>query len=851
MDLSKRNSPRMMGQKLQEFWSLPESEVLGWLETSRRGLSSEEAGKRLELYGPNLLKPKKRTNTLSLLASQFKSPLILILAFAAGLAFLTGDRADAIIILFIILASGLLGFWQEKGASDAVRKLISMVQVETIALRDGSPRQISVDEIVPGDILSFGAGNKIPADCLLLESKDLFIDEAVLTGETFPVDKTPGVLAPETPLARRTNSLFMGTHATSGSGSAVVVRTGRGTEFGAISERLKLRRPESDFERGVRRFGYLLMEITLILVISIFAINVFFQRPVVDSFLFAMALAVGLTPQLLPAIISINLSHGAKRMAREKVIVKRLASIENFGSINVLCSDKTGTLTEGKVRLRSSLDIDGRESRKVLFYAYINAAFETGFENPIDEAIRNHQPFDLAGSQKLDEVPYDFVRKRLSILASVDGRSLVITKGAFANVLGVCTKAETPGGEVADIEAIRDELEKRFESLSREGYRVLGVAYREAASDTRITREYETEMTFLGLLVLFDPVKPGIAETLARLKNIGVSMKLVTGDNRLVAAHVGRSVGLSGEVILTGGELREMSDLALAQRAGGVDIFAEIEPNQKERIILAMRKAGNVVGYMGDGINDASALHSADVGISVESAVDVAKDAADIVLLEKDIGVLVHGIEEGRKTFANTLKYIFMAASANFGNMFSMAGASLFLPFLPLLPTQILLTNLLTDFPELTIATDSVDIEFTEKPRRWDLKFIQRFMLAFGLLSSVFDYATFGALLLVFRASTVQFRTGWFLESVISASLIVLVVRTRRIFFKSRPGKYLLAATLTVVAATMALPFSPLAPLFHLEPLPLPFFLLIGIIVLLYVTGAEITKRMFYKRTSS
>jgi Mg2+-importing ATPase len=356
-------------------------------------------------------------------------------------------------------------------------------------------------------------------------------------------------------------------------------------------------------------------------------------------------------------------------------------------------------------------------------------------------------------------------------------------------------------------------------------------------------------MTFLGLLVLFDPVKPGIVQTLARLKNIGVSLKLVTGDSRLVAAHVGQAVGLSGEVILRGGELREMSDLALVQQAGGVDIFAEIEPNQKERIILALRKAGNVVGYMGDGINDASALHSADVGISVESAVDVAKEAADIVLLEKDLGVLVHGIQEGRKTFANTLKYIFMAASANFGNMFSMAGASLFLPFLPLLPTQILLTNLLTDFPELTIATDSVDREFAEKPRRWDLKFIHRFMLAFGLLSSIFDFATFGALLLVFRASTAQFRTGWFMESVISASLIVLVVRTRRPFFKSRPGKYLLAATLAIVAVTLALPFSPLARLFHFEPLPLRFFLLIGGIVLLYVTGAEITKRIFYKRT--
>jgi Mg2+-importing ATPase len=401
---------------------------------------------------------------------------------------------------------------------------------------------------------------------------------------------------------------------------------------------------------------------------------------------------------------------------------------------------------------------------------------------------------------------------------------------------------------VTDIEAVRDDLEKRFEAFSREGYRVLGVAYRDVGSKTRISRDDETEMTFLGMIVLFDPVKPGTAETLARLKEIGVSLKLVTGDNRLVAAHVGQAVGLSGECILTGHELRSMSELAVVQQAGAVDIFAEIEPNQKERVILALRKAGNVVGYMGDGINDASALHAADVGISVASAVDVAKDAADIVLLETDLGVLIHGIEEGRKTFANTLKYVFMAASANFGNMFSMAGASLFLPFLPLLPTQILLNNLLTDFPEMTIATDAVDREFSEKPRRWDLKFIHRFMLAFGLLSSVFDYVTFGALLLVFRASTAQFRTGWFLESVISASVIVLVVRTRRPFFRSRPGKYLLMATLAIIGVTLALPFSPLASLFHFEPLPFPFFLLIGAIVILYVTGAEITKRIFYQR---
>ena len=840
-----------MPSEFNEFWSRPADEVLARLETSRQGLSSGEARARLVRHGPNVLKPKKRTDALTLLAAQFKSPLVLILVFAAGLAFLTGDRPDAFIILFIILASGLLGFWQEKGASDAVRKLIAIVQIEATAMRDGRPCDVPVEEIVPGDILVFKAGDTIPADCLLLDADDFFADEAVLTGETYPVEKTPGVLEARTPLAGRTNALFMGTHVISGCGSAVVTATGRGTEFGAISDRLKLKRPEPEFERGVRRFGYLLAEITFLLVFSIFAINVFFKRPVLDSFLFALALAVGLTPQLLPAIISINLSHGARRMAREKVIIKRLAAIENFGSMNVLCTDKTGTLTEGKVRIRSSLGIEGREHQKVLFYAFINASFETGFKNPIDEAIRGHQSFDLARCRKLDEVPYDFVRKRLSILASVEGRNLIITKGAFASVLGVCAKAETSAGEVTDLGPVRDELAKRFEALSREGYRVLGVAYREAGSDARITRDDETGMTFLGTIVLFDPVKPGIAETLARLKKIGVSMKLVTGDNRLVAAHVGQAVGLSGECILTGGELGATSDLAVVQQAGGVDIFAEIEPSQKERIILALRKAGNVVGYMGDGINDASALHAADVGISVDTAVDVAKDAADIVLLESDLGVLVHGIEEGRKTFANTLKYVFMAASANFGNMFSMAGASLFLPFLPLLPTQILLTNLLTDFPEMTIATDAVDREFSEKPRRWDLKFIHRFMLAFGLLSSVFDYLTFGALLLVFRASTARFRTGWFLESVISAAVIVLVVRTRRPFYRSRPGKYLLAATLAIVAVTVALPLSPLAGIFHFEPLPLPFFLLIGAIVLLYVTGAEITKRLFYKRIPS
>jgi Mg2+-importing ATPase len=835
-----------MNSLLQGFWAFPEAEVLRELKTTRQGLSSEESRLRLAEFGPNLLKPGKKTDVLALLLSQFKSPLVIILILAAGLAFLTGDRPDAFIVLFIVLASGLMGFWQERGASDAVRKLISIVQIKATVLRDGQPGEIPFEETVPGDVLLFGAGDTIPADCLLLEAKDLFTDEAVLTGETYPVEKVPGVFKAETPIANRTNTLFMGTHITSGSGSAVVVATGRGTEFGRISDRLKLRRPEPEFERGVRKFGYLLAQVTFLLVFFIFAINVFFKRPVLDSFLFALALAVGLTPQLLPAIISINLSHGAKRMARDKVIIKRLASIENFGSMSVLCSDKTGTLTEGKVRVRSSFGIDGSEQDKVLFYAYINATFETGFKNPIDEAIRNHRHFDLARCRKLDEIPYDFVRKRLSILAAVDGRSLIITKGAFAEILEVCTTVETPGGESADIVPVRADLEQRFESLSREGYRVLGIAYRDVGPDTRITRDRETGMTFLGTIVLFDPVKPGTVETLARLKDIGVSMKLVTGDNRLVAAHVGQAVGLSGDRILTGGELRDMSDLALIQQAGGVDIFAEIEPNQKERIIRALVKAGNVVGYLGDGINDASALHAADVGISVESAVDVAKEAADIVLLERDLGVLVQGVQEGRITFANTLKYVFMATSANFGNMFSMAGVSLFLPFLPLLPKQILLTNLMTDFPEMTIATDTVDAEMVEQPRRWDTRFIRNFMMTFGLISSVFDYATFGVLRLL--GSTAQeFRTGWFLESVVSASLIVLVVRTRKPFFMSRPSRRLAVATCLVVGATITLPSTPLGAVFGFTPLGLWYLGALGAVVALYIVTAELTKRVFYR----
>jgi Mg2+-importing ATPase len=837
-----------MDQFPPAFWSISLNEILQKLETKKEGLTGEEVQKRLTLYGSNLLKPKKRSDWFTLLISQFKSPIILILFFATGLSFFLHDKVDALIILVIVLASGLLGFWQEHGASNAVEKLLSIVQIKVSVMRDGLAKEVPMEQIVPGDIVLLNAGDIIPGDGLVQESKDLFVDEAMLTGETFPVEKMIGVLPAETPLGQRMNALWMGTHVVSGNAKALIVHTGKETEFGKVSERLKLRPQETEFEHGIRRFGYFLMEVTLVLVVCIFAINVYLGRHILDSFLFSLALAVGLTPQLLPAIISINLSHGAKRMAQKKVIVKRLSSIENFGSMNVICSDKTGTLTEGIVQLQSAIDVDGNESEKVLLQAYINAFYETGFTNPIDEAIRNHKKFDLSGYKKEDEIPYDFIRKRLSILVSHDNGRLMVTKGALQNVLEVCSSVETKDGKIVDIATNLDQIQKHFEEFSRKGFRTLGVAYRFMGSNSHLTKDNESGMVFSGFLILFDPPKPNILETITGLKNLGVSLKIITGDNHLVAANVSQQMGLKNSKILAGSELRHLSDSALLRKVGEVDIFAEIEPNQKERIILALKKAGNVVGYMGDGINDASALHVADVGISVESAVDVAKDAADIVLLEKGLDVLVEGVLEGRTTFANTLKYVFMATSANFGNMFSMAGVSLFLPFLPLLPKQILLTNLLTDFPEMTIATDNVDNEMVNYPRRWDIKAIRKFMVTFGVVSSIFDFLTFGLLLLVLHATQVQFRTGWFLESVISASMIVLIIRSRKPFFRSQPGIYLLIATLSIFGLTLILPYTPLAAVFGFSPLPINFILLIGLIILCYIFTAELVKKVFYKR---
>jgi P-type Mg2+ transporter len=829
------------------FWTLSSDDVLNQLGTNRKGLPPDEARRRLLRFGANLLKPGRKSNTLTLLINQFRSPLVLILIIAAVLAFFLGESINAAIILVIVVTSGLLGFWQERGSTNAVKKLTALVQLKVSVVRGGSISSVPGEEIVPGDIILLSAGDVVPADCLILESNDIFVDEATLTGETYPAEKLLGILPVATPVSHRTNSLFMGTHVISGSARAIVVNTSLRTEFGKIAEHLRFRPPETEFEHGVKHFGYFLMIVTLVLVMAIFAINVYYKRSLLESVLFSLALAVGLTPQLLPVIISINLSHGAKRMAEQKVIIKRLASIENFGSMNILCSDKTGTLTEGIMQLHSFVGANGNENEKVLLYAYLNSSFETGYNNPIDSAIRSHRSMDISAYHKLDEVPYDFIRKRLSILISTKDGNLLISKGTLPNLFSICSQAETTGG-IVNLNDVQERVQTQFEDFNRRGFRVLGIAYRSYNAGNTITKEDEKDFTFLGFIVLEDPAKPGVADTIKNLKKLGVSLKVISGDNRLVTTHIGEQVGLSTATILTGSDLHQISDAALVKQVNEVNVFAEIEPNQKQRIIVALKKsATNVVGYIGDGINDAPALHAADVGISVNGAADVAKEAADIVLLEKDLGVLERGVREGRMTFANTLKYVFMATSANFGNMFSMAGASIFLSFLPLLPKQVLLTNLMTDFPEVNIASDNVDPETVIQPHRWNIRFIQKFMLTFGILSSVFDYLTFGALLYLLHASETQFQTGWFMESVISASLAVLVIRSRKSIWHSRPGKYLFMATLLVVILTLILPYTPLNKVLGFSVLPASFILVIIAIVIVYILAAELVKKWFYR----
>jgi Mg2+-importing ATPase len=832
-----------------KYWAKKPEELWQQLGSAPGGLSQPEAEKRLEESGPNVLRTRRELTPLMLLLNQFKSPIILILIFATLMSAFLMDWTDAIIILVIVFGSAILSFVQENNAHNAADKLRAQITIKAEILRDGQKKSIATEEIVPGDVVDLSAGSLVPADGVIIEAKDFYVSQSALTGETFPVEKFPGVLPEKASLVERSNMVFMGTNVRSGSATVLVVTTGIATAFGQIAAKLSLRPPETEFERGIRRLGFLLTEFMLVLVITIFALNVYFNKPVLDSLLFSVALAVGLTPQLLPAIININLSKGSQVMARLGVIVRRLEALENFGSMDTLCTDKTGTLTQGVVNLDNATDIQGNPSPNVFRYAYLNAHFQTGMSNPLDEAILTKQNLDISGIEKVDEIPYDFSRKRLTVVIQEKGQEYMVIKGAFENVLKVCSQVILEGQSRPIDSSITGQLEQRYQDWSEQGYRVLGLAIKPITGHTgNFTWVDETEMTFTGFLMFLDPPKPGILQTIQELEQLGIQLKIITGDNRLVARHTANAVGLQITGIITGEQLDGMTESALLYTVTHNNIFAEVDPAQKDRIILALKKAGQVVGYMGDGINDAPSLHSADVGISVDNAVDVAKEAADFVLLKTDLEVLRQGIIQGRKTFANTLKYVFMATSANFGNMFSVAGASLFLSFLPMLPKQILLINFLTDLPEMTIASDNVDDVFIKRPHRWDVGFIRRFMLIFGPLSSVFDFLTFGVLLLFLHADQSLFHTGWFIESVFSAGLVVFAVRTRLPFIHSRPSRTMMLVTVLVALVTMALPYSPLANLLGFKPLAISTLGLIAIIIALYFLSAELVKRWFYRR---
>jgi len=833
---------------LECYWHHTAADVLAALGSSPGGLSASEVAARLERVGPNQIGRRRRTSTQRLLLQQFESPIILILVFASVLSFFLGDAVDGGIILAIILFSGLLGFWREYSASKAVEDLLALVRVEVEVRRDGKVVSLPLEEVVPGDVVLLNAGDLAPGDGLLLQSNELLVDEATLTGEAYPVEKQPGVVDEAAPLAKRTNCIFSGTHVVSGSGEAVVVRTGTATELGRISKGLEQQRPQTGFEQGLTRFGMMLVKATAVLLVVIFAINLALHRPVVTSLLFSLSLAIGITPQLLPAIVNISLSAGARRMARAKVIVKRLDAIEDFGSMDVLCTDKTGTITVGSVSLARATDVEGGDSDRVLAEARLNARLQTGFQNPIDAALLAGAPAADDSVKRLDEVPYDFNRKRLSVLVADKGRSMLITKGAVPNILAVCDSAELPDGKTVAIAEVHDRIDRLVADLSNQGYRVLAVAQRELDSATTVSVDDEAGMTLLGFLALLDPPKPGVEKTLAALTDLGVSLRIITGDSRLAAAHVAQAVGLDGRRVVTGKELDHLDHDGLCRLVEEAHVFAEVAPEHKERIVEAFHRGGHVVGFLGDGINDAPALHAADVGISVNTGVDVAKESAAIVMLEGGLDPVVDGVRLGRQTFANTEKYAFTTISANFGNVISMAVASGILPFLPMLPRQILLTNFLTDIPSMTIADDRVDPERTERPQSWDIAFVRDFMIVFGLVSSVFDFVTFAVLRLGFDAGATLFHTGWFVESVMTELMVLMVLRTQRPFFRSRPGSALFLSSLAIGALTLGLPYTGgLGHALGLKPLSATLMLTLLAITAAYVVAAELVKLVFYR----
>ncbi|HEX5540110.1 MAG TPA: magnesium-translocating P-type ATPase [Micromonospora sp.] len=824
------------------FWAADLAQVLRDTGAGARGLSDQEARQRLARDGPNQIDQVHRRRGLRLLLKQFTSPIILILSGATVLSILVGDLTDGVIILLIIAASGLLGFWQERAAGRAVDALQARVQVRTEVCRDGREVAVPTSEIVVGDLVLLRPGDVVPADCRVIESHDMQVDQAALTGEPFPVEKKPEPVPADTPLADRASTLFMGTHLVSGDGTAVVVRTGGSTELAGVSSRISGRKARTGFQRALTGYGLLLAAVMVVLLGAIFVVNLLLGRPLVQSLLFSLALAVGLTPQMLPAIVSVSLSVGARRMAEHKVIVKRLEVIEDFGAMTVLLTDKTGTITAGVVRLDAALDVDGEESDEIRRLARLNAGLQQGYGNPLDQAIMAGAP-PVDATLRRGEVPYDFKRKRLSMLVDEKGTPTLITKGALSSVLAACTTARTSDG-VVPLDRVRDALQHRFEELSSNGFRVLGLAIRQLAAWDSVSEADEAEMMLVGLLTFQDPPKSDAGTALRNLAELGVSTRLITGDNRFAASHVAQQVGLVGEV-LVGGDIDRLSDQELTERAAKAAVFAEVEPLHKERVVAALNRTGAVVGFLGDGINDAPGLHAADVGISVDTAVDVAKQAAAIVLLEKDLNVVIEGVRLGRQTFTNTFKYVRVNTSAAFGNVVSMSVAAAFLPFLPLLPRQILLLNFLSDIPYATLPTDRIDAEQIQRPRRSTVKGIRNFMLVFGTISVLFDLGTYLVLRMVFNANAAVFRTGWFIEFTVTEIAVLMVLRTNRPFFRSRPARPLLITSSALAAVTVAVPYTPLAGPLGLAPLNGAILAALAVLTIAYVLVNEAVKRLF------
>lgn len=830
--------------------NLPIEELLSRLAATKDGLSSQEAASRLEKYGTNEFPRPRAIPAWLAYLRLFADPLVVVLIVAGAISGFFGEPRGAIIISVMVLLSVTLQFFQEHRSEQTAQKLARQVAITATVIRDGNTIEVPMRELVPGDVIRLGVGDIVPADARVLYARDFFVDQALLSGESFPVEKTPcGEPALRFSIPDMNHAVFFGSNVVSGTATALVVGTNGQTELGRMAKTLSVERPETEFQHGIRRFTSFLVKVIVVLVLFIFVLNAGLGRGVLRSLLFAVAVSVGITPELLPMIITITLSAGAAAMARRKVIVKRLQSIQNLGSMDVLCTDKTGTLTEGKLVLASHVDLCGKPSEWAFQLARLNSAFQASLRNPMDAAIAAHEESSLDGYTKVDEIPFDFVRKRTSVVAEKDAERILITKGAPESLLDVCALAEVDGKPVEFGPALKRLAYDRFTELSRDGYRVLAVAYKRIDSNRNVySRDDETDMVFAGYVTFIDPPKASAAKSLEELARLGVNVKILTGDNELVTEQICERVGLKVGGVLMGHEMDLMSDEDLASRLETATICARLSPEQKSRVITVLKRSGHVVGYMGDGINDTLSLRTADVGISVNNAADVAKEAADIVLMEEGLDILENGIVEGRRTFANTMKYIMMGTSSNFGNMFSVPAASVLVPFLPMLPVQILLNNLLYDFSQVSIPTDRVDGDYIARPRRWNVTFIRNFMLIFGPISSLYDILTYLVMLRLFHAGAALFQTGWFVESLATQTLVIHVIRSRQSVLKSKASAALWFTTLAAVGLGVAIPYTPVGLFFGFTPLPPAFFLVLAGMVSAYLVMVELVKRWFHVR---